>query len=469
MRFRVAAGLVFALLMFLIPLLALVGNVDMVQYSPREDASLPQASAPAGTGQAAPEKDPSAPAASSGTTPAVTVADDGFRILDDRTGKVFEVSARDYVRGALAAEMPPTFHPEALKAQAVAAHTYALRLREQNRTIGRQMDALGRRQREFAALAENMSEGVLLIDSRYHVLSGNQSAFHLLGEKQQPESIRQGTCRREIWEAAGKALAGRHAETLMRGESHIFEILASPVTANGQVTGAMILMVDVTEREERESLRREFSANVSHELKTPIAIIKGQLEGMIYQVGEYKDRDTYLRRCMKTTNDMEALVKEILSAARMGGSDFHLERTDLDISQMLQKVCQQFRGRMEDKEMELRMDIQPTFHYAGDGRLMEKVFTNVIGNAVAYSPVGATVTVSLQNGVFFVENSGVHIAEEDLKQIFTPFYRVDKSRNRNSGGSGLGLYITKTILDHHGIQHSMVNTEDGVRFMAKFS
>lgn len=105
----------------------------MVQYSPREDASLPQASAPAGTGQAAPEKDPSAPAASSGTTPAVTVADDGFRILDDRTGKVFEVSARDYVRGALAAEMPPTFHPEALKAQAVAAHTYALRLREQNR------------------------------------------------------------------------------------------------------------------------------------------------------------------------------------------------------------------------------------------------------------------------------------------------------------------------------------------------
>ena len=77
----------------------------------------------------------------------------------------------------------------------------------------------------------------------------------------------------------------------------------------------------------------------------------------------------------------------------------------------------------------LHMDIQPAFHYVGDGRLMEKVFTNVIGNAVAYSPVGATVTVSLQNGVFFVENSGVHIAEEDLKQIFTPFYRVDKSRN----------------------------------------
>ena len=236
--------------------------------------------------------------------------------------------------------------------------------------------------------------------------------------------------------------------------------LASLRSANWQ------LKKDIEREREQEKQRVEFFTAVSHELKTPIAIIKGQLEGMIHQVGPYKDRDTYLRRCLKTTNDMEALVKEILSAARMGGSDFHLERTDLDISQMLQKVCQQFRGRMEDKEMELHMDIQPAFHYAGDGRLMEKVFTNVIGNAVAYSPVGATVTVSLQNGIFFVENSGIHIAEEDLKRIFTPFYRVDKSRNRNSGGSGLGLYITKTILDHHGIQHGMANTEDGVRFTA---
>ena len=135
---------------------------------------------------------------------------------------------------------------------------------------------------------------------------------------------------------------------------------------------------------------------------------------------------------------------------------------------MLQKVCRQFRGRMEDKEMELHLDIQPAFHYAGDGRLIEKVFSNVLGNAVAYSPAGATVTVTLQNGIFSAENSGVHIAEDDLKQIFTPFYRVDKSRNRNSGGSGLGLYIVKTILDHHGITHSMVNTENGVRFTAVF-
>ncbi len=118
--------------------------------------------------------------------------------------------------------------------------------------------------------------------------------------------------------------------------------------------------------------------------------------------------------------------------------------------------------------MKLRLDIQPDFHYAGDGRLLKKAFSNVIGNAAAYSPAGATIIVSLRDGVFTVENTGVHIAQEDLKRIFTPFYRVDKSRNRNSGGSGLGLYITKAILEHHGIPHKLENTESGVRFTAVF-
>ena len=228
------------------------------------------------------------------------------------------------------------------------------------------------------------------------------------------------------------------------------------------------LQKDIEREREQEKQRIDFFTSVSHELKTPIAIIKGQLEGMIHQVGPYKDRDTYLRRCLKTTNDMEALVKEILSAARMGGSDFHLERTDLDISRMVEKACQKFRGRMEDKGMELRRNIQPDFHYEGNGQLIEKVFSNVLSNAVTYSPMGAAVTVSLQDGVFSVENTGVHIDEEDLAQLFTPFYRIDKSRNRNSGGSGLGLYIVKIILDHHEVSYSMENTENGVQFTAVF-
>ena len=236
--------------------------------------------------------------------------------------------------------------------------------------------------------------------------------------------------------------------------------LASLRSANWQ------LKKDIEREREQEKQRVEFFTAVSHELKTPIAIIKGQLEGMIYQVGEYKDRDTYLRSCLQTTNDMEALVKEILAAARLGGGDFRLAAAELDLSGMVQAVCRRFAGRAGDKRMRFSADIRPGVRVRGDQRLLEKVFTNVIGNAVAYSPAGADVRVELQPDRFFVENTGVHIAAEELERVFTPFYRVDKSRNRNHGGSGLGLYITKTILDRHGIRHSLENTPDGVRFTA---
>lgn len=252
------------------------------------------------------------------------------------------------------------------------------------------------------------------------------------------------------------------AASLNEMSGRLSNALDSLQTANEQ------LQQDIEREREQEKQRIDFFTAVSHELKTPLAIIRGELEGMVYQVGEYKDREYYLRHCMKITDDMGEIIKEILSAARMGGSDFQLVRSDLNMSRMIQKSCQKVKGRMEDKEMEFRMDIQPDFHYYGDSRLLEKVFSNVLGNAVAYSPVGAAVMVWLQNGVFSVENTGIHIAEEDLKQIFTPFYRVDKSRNRNSGGSGLGLYITKIILDHHGIAYRMENTGNGVKFIADF-
>ena len=155
-------------------------------------------------------------------------------------------------------------------------------------------------------------------------------------------------------------------------------------------------------------------------------------------------------------------------AARMGGSDFQISRTDLNLSEMLQKSCREIQGRIEDGQIKLQLSVQKDFHYEGDGRLMEKVFSNVLSNAVSYSPPGAVIAVSLQKGTLLVENTGVHIAQEDMKCLFTPFYRVDKSRSRNTGGSGLGLYITKTILEHHGISCRMENTEKGVCFTAVF-
>ena len=250
------------------------------------------------------------------------------------------------------------------------------------------------------------------------------------------------------------------ADSLNEMSERLNNALVSLQDANEQ------LQKDIEREREQEKQRIDFFTAVSHELKTPIAILKGELEGMLYQVGEYKDRDAYLRHCLKITDDMGKIVKEILMAARMGGSDFQLSCSDLDLSPMAERACRKIMGRIEDKGMDLTMDIQPEVHYRGDGRLLEMAMDNVLSNAVIYSPAGARVAVSLKNRLFSVENSGVHLPEEDLKQIFEPFYRPDKSRNRNSGGSGLGLYITKMILEHHGMDCCMENTEAGVRFTA---
>ena len=227
------------------------------------------------------------------------------------------------------------------------------------------------------------------------------------------------------------------ATSLNEMAEQLSNALASLRSANWQ------LKKDIEREREQEKQRVEFFTAVSHELKTPLAIIKGQLEGMIYQVGEYKDRDTYLRRCMKTTNDMEALVKEILSAARMGGSDFHLERTDLDISQMLRKVCQQFRGRMEDKQIELRMDIQPEYHYqGGPAAYGESVHQCDRKCRDLFAGGGGDYCHPKKTRCFPWRIPGVHIAEEDLEAYLHSLLSGGQIPDRNSGGSGLGLYIT---------------------------
>lgn len=252
------------------------------------------------------------------------------------------------------------------------------------------------------------------------------------------------------------------ATSLNEMSKRLENALNSLQTANEQ------LQQDIESERRQEKQRIDFFTSVSHELKTPITVIKGELEGMIYQVGEYKDRDTYLRHSLKTVSEMEKLVKEILAAARMGGSDFQITPTDLNISDMVRKCCRKVQGIAEDKKMNMCLEIQPDFHYQGDELLLQKAFSNIISNAISYSPEKAKVTVVLKDNVLSVENTGVHINEGDLEQIFIPFFRVDKSRNRNMGGSGLGLYIVKTIFDHHGISYRMENMEQGVHFSVVF-
>jgi len=228
------------------------------------------------------------------------------------------------------------------------------------------------------------------------------------------------------------------------------------------------LQADIEQERQQEKLRVDFFRAVSHELKTPITVLKGELEGMIYQVGEYKDRDAHLRQSMRTVNEMERLVKEILSVSRMAGSDFSLTFSEIDLSRLVRQCCRKWQSVAEDKNQNFLIDIEAGCITHGDMDLLQKAISNIIGNAVAHSPEKEKIEVSLNGKTLKVCNSSAWIADTDLCHIFEPFYRADPSHSRETGGSGLGLYIVKTILDRHELKYNMENTEQGICFTVLF-
>ena len=228
------------------------------------------------------------------------------------------------------------------------------------------------------------------------------------------------------------------------------------------------LQADIEQERRLEKLRVDFFQAVSHELKTPITVLKGELEGMIYQVGEYKDRDTHLRHSLRTVNDMELLVREILSASRMAGNDFSLTLSEVDLSQLVRECCRKWQGAAEDREQNFQAEIEAGCTCRGDMALLQKAVSNIISNAVTHSPAQTEISVKLTENTLQVRNSGISIDSASLEKIFEPFYRVDHSHSRDTGGSGLGLYIVKTILERHGFSFRMDSTSDEVCFTITF-
>ena len=218
-----------------------------------------------------------------------------------------------------------------------------------------------------------------------------------------------------------------------------------------------------------EKERREFVATISHELKSPITIISGQLEGMIYNIGKYKDRDKYLKESYDVTQKMKELVQEILHLSERENGEFKYNFTYVRLSNVMNSVINELRYFIDEKNLKLQINIDENVIVFSDSKLIKKVITNIVKNAITYSPENEFIKINLSKEELVIENTGISIPEEQLKYIFNAFYRVDKSRNRKTGGTGLGLYIVKTILDkHENIDCNIESTKNSVIFKMKF-
>lgn len=228
------------------------------------------------------------------------------------------------------------------------------------------------------------------------------------------------------------------------------------------------LEADIEHEKELEQARTNFFSAVSHELKTPVTIIKGQLEGMLLGIGPYKDHEKYLTRSLEIANTLETMVQEILTVSRLetAGDDFRQEH--LDCVQIIKSYLAETEDLIAEKDLQIYLDLPLAAFMNGNSMLMEKVFSNIIGNAIKYSPQRASIFISAcakhEQIEFSVENTGVHIPEDSFPRLFDAFYRVEQSRSRKTGGSGLGLYIVQEILRRHGSECTVCNTQTGIKF-----
>lgn len=235
------------------------------------------------------------------------------------------------------------------------------------------------------------------------------------------------------------------------------------------------LRKEVEKEKNMEKQQLSFFSAASHELKTPITALKGHLQGMLCNVGGYRDHRKYLERCLFIVENMQKLEREIMSSAEIRSSGFTMDISRFD----LREITVEAIGEYEDIAMHKGIAIQEELgieeaHIEGDRNLLKRALSNVISNAIRYSPDNETVEVRLETAetvtCLKVRNQGEPIPEGQIQKMFLPFMRLEESRNKETGGSGVGLYLVKMILDLHGAPYQLCNTGmGGIEFKITFN
>jgi two-component system, OmpR family, phosphate regulon sensor histidine kinase PhoR len=339
------------------------------------------------------------------------------------------------------------------------------KLREQNLTIRSQMAELSRKQREFTAITENMSEGFILIDNKAAMLSYNSSALRILDRE--PEdgatSVMQLNSTPDFRQAVGEALSGRHGEALLSIGECSYQLMANPVTSDGQVTGAVLVIMDVTEKEQRDALRREFTANVSHELKTPLTSISGFAELIRDGLVEGDKVSEFAGDIYDESRRLITLVEDIIKLSRLDEETFLPQKENVDLMELSREIIDRLQSAAEARNVTVALKGGGA-SVEGVRQILDEMIYNLVENAIKYNKAGGSVTVTVEEDIsgpsVRVEDTGIGIPYAHQGRVFERFYRVDKSHSKEIGGTGLGLSIVKHGAKYHGAQVSLESEPD---------
>lgn len=330
---------------------------------------------------------------------------------------------------------------------------------------------------KLAAIFDSMIEGIIVVDREGRIVSVNASIERIF-------NVSAGVVRGELFLEAirnndlsalisgvlkgGGPVSGEL--TLAYPVRGIFQINATPIFDGGSVNGCLAVVHDITEMRRLETIRRDFVANVSHELKTPLTSIKGFVETLLE--GALDDRENnrqFLKIIQDHTDRIRDLIDDLLSLSHLESKEISLDKTPVNLRRQVEEVILGFRVQLKKKGIDMRNDVPEGLTVSADRNMVVQVFTNLIDNAIKFNKDRGIITIRAElsgNTVrACVEDTGLGMPSRDLERVFERFYRVDKARSRELGGTGLGLSIVKHIIELHGGAVGVESTEGiGSRF-----
>lgn len=312
------------------------------------------------------------------------------------------------------------------------------------------------KQKQLMTMISNIPFPLLLLDANGKVVLYN-SSFNQFRDNKEEKSIdyMNNDCHYEVSEFLKDAyIFEKQTEKMISVGDNTYEAISVPVTTKGKFSGCVILFQDITLAKERESMQKQFIADASHELKTPISVIKGMVE--ILNRDDFDDEKTrveFMHQIEKESRRLEIIVRDLLQLSRLSKDNLILKRKSLDFTEIIEESKKSFQRLADEKGIHFDVDYQSHEKVFVDRDLSITLMNNLISNAIKYSDQGTIhITTKEVNEEYVIEikDEGVGLSQEDCEKVFERFYRVDKARSRASGGSGLGLSIVKSIVDAHG-------------------
>jgi two-component system phosphate regulon sensor histidine kinase PhoR len=338
------------------------------------------------------------------------------------------------------------------------------KIADQKETIGEQLADARKKQKEFNLITENMSEGFLVIDADANLLTYNSAALNLLEITPPADRSVLLFCRaKEFRGVISDVLSGIKAENTMVREERSYSLIANPVYEKESVIGAVVVILDITEREKRDMLRREFTANVSHELKTPLTSISGFAELM--KAGDVLENDVtdFSKSIYDEAQRLITLVNDIIKISELDGQSIPYEKETVDLYELSKEVIRRLEKEADKKNITFHL-IGGRAEIIGVHKILEEMLYNLCDNAIKYNKENGTVDVLVNqtgDGVnVIVRDTGIGIPISHQDRVFERFYRVDKSHSKKVGGTGLGLAIVKHGALYHHAKLSLESTVD---------